>query len=291
MRRRGDGGRTQRTAVALVAALVLAGPADPARARPGLLAAMNDIRARGCEGARGGGVPLEASARLDAVAARLVRGDSLEDALEATGHRATRATFFHMGGAVDDVAVARTIARDACAHLLDPGFRLVGVARSGQEVWIVLATLPATDALADVERVRREVVERANTARARSRRCGSRAVGPAGPLRVSTALERAARLHARDMAARGAAAHTGSDGSQPGDRVTRTGYRWRLVGENVAAGQTSAEQVVRDWLASPGHCENLMDPRFRETGVAFVVDTASVSAVYWVQVFAVARAE
>ena len=44
---------------------------------------------------------------------------------------------------------------------------------------------------------------------------------------------------------------------------------------------------MQGWLASPHHCENLMDPRFTELGVGFVFDADSDSGVYWTQVFAV----
>lgn len=284
MRRRGEAGRAGVAALVLGAALVA-----PAAAPGGLLAALNDVRARGCGGRPGATIALRSVARLDDAAGRLARGASLADALIGAGHRVPRATFIHVGGAVDAVAVARTIARDGCATVLDPDLRDVGVAWSGRDVWVVLATAPVGETLADGVRVRREIVERANAARVRSRRCGTRTVGPAAPLRVSAALERAALAHARDMAARGAASHTGSDGSRPADRVGRQGYRWGLVGENVAAGQTSAEKVVAEWLGSSGHCENLMDPRFTDTGVAYVVDAASPTPVYWVQLFAAPR--
>ncbi len=78
-------------------------------------------------------------------------------------------------------------------------------------------------------------------------------------------------------------AHTGSDGSTPADRATRAGYRWRSVGENIAAGQTTPEAAVESWLKSPPHCANLMAPQFTEMGVAYSVDTASKAGIYWAQ--------
>ena len=61
------------------------------------------------------------------------------------------------------------------------------------------------------------------------------------------------------------------------------------VGENIAAGATSAEEVMEGWLASPGHCENIMSPRFSEMGIAWVVDPKSASGVYWAQTFGTRR--
>ena len=49
--------------------------------------------------------------------------------------------------------------------------------------------------------------------------------------------------------------------------MRRAGYESRLTGENIAYGPVSAEEVVAGWLASPGHCENIMEPRFRDIGM------------------------
>ena len=83
--------------------------------------------------------------------------------------------------------------------------------------------------------------------------------------------------------------HRGRDGSSAADRVTRAGYDWRSVGENIAAGQPSPQEVVAGWLRSPGHCANLMEPRFTDMGVAYAVDQKSEAGIYWAQVFGRAR--
>ena len=57
---------------------------------------------------------------------------------------------------------------------------------------------------------------------------------------------------------------------------------WRTVGENVATGQSTPEQVVAEWLDSPRHCANIMDADFTEMGVAVA---SNASGVYWAQVF------
>jgi uncharacterized protein YkwD len=90
----------------------------------------------------------------------------------------------------------------------------------------------------------------------------------APPLAWNPALAGAALAHSRDMARQRYLAHHGKDGSTPASRVTATGYTWRLVGENIASGQPTPEDAVAGWLDSPGHCVNLMDPRFTETGAA-----------------------
>ena len=94
-----------------------------------------------------------------------------------------------------------------------------------------------------------------------------------------------ALAHARDMAAHSNSGHTGSDGSSPDERATRSGYRWARIAENVAAGQSTPEQVVADWVKSARHCANLMDPAFFEMGVGFAVDPNSAAGIYWSQLF------
>jgi uncharacterized protein YkwD len=102
-------------------------------------------------------------------------------------------------------------------------------------------------------------------------------------------LAAAAAVHSLDMAEHGTASHRGSDGSDSGERITRAGYAWRGSGENVAAGQPTAEDVVEAWLDSPGHCATLMEPKFVETGIAFALAPGRNPSVYWTQVFATPR--
>jgi len=136
--------------------------------------------------------------------------------------------------------------------------------------------------------MRARVVELVNIARSHARRCGSERFAPAPALSTSTQLNDAAAGHARDMLKKKFFDHRGSDGSQPKDRVLRAGYKSRLTGENIALGPESAEEVVDGWLDSPGHCANIMDPRFQDIGVA-VASGKKRGQIYWVQTFGVPR--
>ena len=136
--------------------------------------------------------------------------------------------------------------------------------------------------------VRAHVVELVNAARGKSRKCGSERFAAAPPLSASRELNAAADAHARDMARRDYFDHRGADGSQPKDRVLRAGYQSRLTGENIALGPESAEEVVAGWLASPGHCANIMDSRFRHIGVGLATG-AGRGKIYWVQTFGTPR--
>lgn len=104
------------------------------------------------------------------------------------------------------------------------------------------------------------------------------------PLKIDARLVAAAREHAEDMARGARFGHTGSDGTQPADRVAREGYRYQEVGENVAAGIPSAEEVVKDWMGSEAHRHNILGG-YEDTGIAYVHMRFSRYGTYWVQVF------
>ncbi|GAA2258595.1 hypothetical protein GCM10010415_20400 [Streptomyces atrovirens] len=110
--------------------------------------------------------------------------------------------------------------------------------------------------------------------------------GKAGcsPVKANATLTKAAQDHSEDMAASGNMSHTGSDGSSPGDRITRAGYSWSTYGENVAYGYSTPEQVMAGWMASPGHKENILNCAFKEIGVGLAQPGS-----YWTQDFGTAR--
>lgn len=126
----------------------------------------------------------------------------------------------------------------------------------------------------------RAILDLTNQARAQGRDCGGDAgfMAAAPALAWNDGLATAARLHSEDMAQNDFFSHTGSDGSSVGQRVTRQGYAWGTVGENISTRGTPQE-VVDGWLRSPGHCENIMSPDFTEMG-------AGVAGGKWTQVFA-----
>ncbi len=130
-----------------------------------------------------------------------------------------------------------------------------------------------------------------NAARASGADCGSRGMFAATtPLAWNAALTQAALVHSDDMVAHNFFSHTGSDGSSAGARATAAGYDWRTWGENIAAGQASVPSVVQGWMASPGHCANIMRPTFRDIGMACVSGGASNAyRTYWTMVLGTAR--
>ncbi|MFF5445597.1 CAP domain-containing protein [Streptomyces sp. NPDC012888] len=103
-------------------------------------------------------------------------------------------------------------------------------------------------------------------------------------LTVNAKLTAAAQGHSKDMAAHGNMSHTGSDGSDPGTRITRAGYAWSTYGENVAYGYGTPEQVMAGWMNSPGHRRNILNCSFKEIGVGL-----AQPGNYWTQNFGAAR--
>ncbi|MFQ5805311.1 MAG: CAP domain-containing protein [Phycisphaerae bacterium] len=73
---------------------------------------------------------------------------------------------------------------------------------------------------------------------------------------------------------------TGTDLSA---RAEQFGYEYLIIGENLAAGQTSSAQAMADWMDSEGHRENILNPDFTELGVG--VRTGGRFGTYWVQEF------
>ena len=126
------------------------------------------------------------------------------------------------------------------------------------------------------------MLDAVNAVRAQGATCGGERFPPVGALVWDARLELAATRHSRDMAAHDHFEHRGTDGLDTGQRVRRAGYDWRVVGENIARYQTSVDQVVSDWMASPSHCRQTMDPTVLELG-------AAREGRYWTQVFGVAR--
>lgn len=277
-------------ALAIVGAVALASLLAPAFARASPAEAVNEVRRAGC-GSHERARPLRREPRLDAAAERMARGTGMHDALERAGYRAEEAVALHVGGTAtrEDDSLARVLARRYCADVANPALAQVGVARRGADVWLVLAAPFDPPTRDELPRIAQRVLALVNEARESGRRCGGRGYEPAPAVRLDARLSSAALAHSREMAATGRFEHEGARGDTPADRVRRTGYEAVRVGENIAAGPESAEEVVRGWLDSPGHCANLMDPRFTAMGLAYDSEPRSRGGIYWTQVFATPR--
>ena len=72
-------------------------------------------------------------------------------------------------------------------------------------------------------------------------------------------------------------------GDGPAERAVKASYRFYSVGENLAAGPSSASEVMKLWMESPPHRSIILDPTWREVGIA--VRTGGEHSIYWVQEF------
>lgn len=85
-------------------------------------------------------------------------------------------------------------------------------------------------------------------------------------------LDAAARSHAADMVSNKFFAHKGSDGSTGGKRLTRAGYRWCSMAENISYGYSSQTAAIENWRKSPGHYRNIVSGKAQNYGIANVDD-------------------
>ena len=121
-----------------------------------------------------------------------------------------------------------------------------------------------------------------NDTRAAGCTCGTTVMPPVAPLTWNDILASSALAHSEDMNATGQFSHNSSDGTSFSARITAAGYIWSTVGENIAWGQTSEQQVFNAWIQSEGHCKNIMNGSFKEFG-------AARAGTYWTQDFGTQR--
>ncbi|MFJ5274182.1 CAP domain-containing protein [Streptomyces sp. NPDC088358] len=163
------------------------------------------------------------------------------------------------------------------ATLYDRAYTQTGIAyvadpRSGDLYWTALWARPfSTDGLA---RTSREVVALTNAERAGE---------GLPPLLADTPLTTAAQAHSDDMVARAFYSHTSPDGRRPWDRAAAAGSARRTIGENIACGQRSPDEVVRGWMNSPGHRANILKPDFTHIGIGLA--GGGDAGTYWTQLF------
>ncbi len=147
----------------------------------------------------------------------------------------------------------------------------------------------------------RDILNAINLARSVPRDCndGLGVVGPSRPLVWNDNLYASAYEHSKDLAQSNTFSHLGSGtetditGMNRGERqskfferIENNGYvNFYTVGENIAGGQTTVNEVMKAWLESPKHCTNIMNDKFKEVGVAIVTKKDSDFKIYWTQNF------
>ncbi len=100
------------------------------------------------------------------------------------------------------------------------------------------------------------------------------------PLKLSSSLNHYAQIRAKEITKK--FSHTRPSGYSCFTVIPKP---YRTVGENIAAGQRSAKEVVAAWMNSPGHRENIMNPKFKELGMGYLYLPDSKYKHYWAQLF------
>jgi len=260
--------------------------ATPEEAR--LVSLINAYRAapQGCPGMSAAAL-LAADGRLAAV--RLTGKDRLQSDLRAAGYQAAAVQVILLAGAPTAQAAMAGLRQQYCRPLASGDFAQIGVSQQGPRWQLVLARPVVSAGLGDWQAAGKAVLAEVNRARAQGRTCGTRRFAATTPLRWNPALANAALAHSQDMASRDFFAHTAPGGGSLAERVAKQGYGWSRIGENIAAGAGSVSQAMQGWLASPGHCANLMNPEFTELGAAYALNPRSTHSLYWTQVFGLPR--
>jgi uncharacterized protein YkwD len=110
------------------------------------------------------------------------------------------------------------------------------------------------------------------------------------PLHSSARLNHSAQGWTRHMVAVGVFSH----GANFAGRISAAGYPWSAAGENIATGYPTPRVVVAGWMASTGHCRNILDPTFRDLGIGVVarpVRGYASGPATWTEDFGLARGQ
>jgi uncharacterized protein YkwD len=119
-----------------------------------------------------------------------------------------------------------------------------------------------------------------------------RVEGALHTLTPNTILEKAARLKAEDMAAKGYFAHDTPDGKTPWYWFEQAGYKYAAAGENLAVNFTDSTDVTNAWMQSPTHRANIMNGNYTEVGIATAEGVyKGRSAIFVVEEFGLPRQE
>ncbi|QDG53463.1 hypothetical protein FIV42_22770 [Persicimonas caeni] len=131
-----------------------------------------------------------------------------------------------------------------------------------------------------------QILQMTNAERAAGASCGGSFYSPQPALTADPQLREAARCHSMDMAIQNYFSHTSANGDSMSDRINATGYPWRSIGENIAAGYRTPSSAMTGWMNSSGHCRNIMSG-FTELGVGYYNGGSGGYGHYWTQNFGI----
>jgi uncharacterized protein YkwD len=85
-------------------------------------------------------------------------------------------------------------------------------------------------------------------------------------LQEDTRLDRSAQGWTVQMVVQGLFSH----GTDFASRIAAAGLNWVAAGENIATGYPTPRAVVSAWMASPDHCQNILNPTYSAVGTGVV---------------------
>jgi uncharacterized protein YkwD len=273
------------TSLCLLTSLPLFASPAHAGAERELVEAINDYRAHPENCSRRPAQRLAPLALKSNLALPIGYGGGLRERLKDSGYQAVSVRSIRVVGAQDAEEAFDLLLDDHCAALLDSQYADIGVSRSRGEWQVVLAQPVLDRQMGDTRSVGKTLLAQVNAARAKPRMCGRQRFAAARPLTWNASLGAAAQGHSKAMAYGNYFAHRDPDGDTAADRARAAGYRGRQIGENIAAGQGSPNKAMAGWLASPGHCANLMNPMFTQVGAGYATEARSDEGIYWTMLF------
>jgi uncharacterized YkwD family protein/spore coat assembly protein SafA len=131
--------------------------------------------------------------------------------------------------------------------------------------------IPTYDAIKKIEH---EVIQLTNQERAKY---------GLPPLKPFWELSRVARFKSMDMRDRGYFSHNSPTYGSPFTMIKNFGISYSAAGENIAAGQRTPQEVVRSWMNSQGHRQNILSQNYTHIGVGYAKGGAY--GYYWTQMF------
>jgi uncharacterized protein YkwD len=217
-------------------------------------------------------------------------GEATAAVLAASGYEAKAFVEAMAQSAGDPHLILQRWGRDSpetLEALLASEFRDLGVGIAevdGTPLYYLIAALsiddyysPIVADLEDLTGVRAGLLEMVNKERRRARK---------PLLRLQPQLNHTAQAYAEDMLARDFYGHESPEGTTVMDRAQAEGYRGRTTGENLANGAESVDEVMRGWMESKGHRENILNPLFREVGFGVAIGKKTDGyRILWVQCF------
>jgi hypothetical protein len=114
------------------------------------------------------------------------------------------------------------------------------------------------------------------------------------PVKENNLLNQAAQYKAEDMLKNSYFSHYSPTGISPWYWIDRSGYDYYYAGENLAMNFLDSEEVIKGWLNSPSHRENLLNKNYQEMGIAVIsgdLNNEGINRILVVQLFGTTKAK